>query len=261
LLKELVNICSSVNTEVSLYLDKDGLTARYPDPAHVQMLDLTIPPSAFGHYSVPEDTVLTLDIDLIKDFINIFPKGTARTTIYMVGLREKDGKKNITHLTHLSMLTMDLLKDKDRLVSIIPLCLGGDIPKAKWPSLTLPTVVVIDPVQLCEAVRYVRSISNNLVLIIEYRPGKMSLTSFNDRSEGGHMERCYTFEPPALDPENDVPARSVFPIDYFQSMAQAMAHTDSAIVHMSNDMPMVIEGTTRNGIVIKMALAPRIEKE
>ena len=70
ILKGLVGVISTLIDEVKFTIDKEGMSLKAVDPAHVAMVDLKINADAFESYEA-EETEIGLDLDKVKEVLKV----------------------------------------------------------------------------------------------------------------------------------------------------------------------------------------------
>src|SRR5512136_1095712 len=73
-LKELVDVVSTLVDEAKLNVGKDSVTVKAVDPAHVAMVDLSLDRGAFESFKA-EETELGLDMDKMKEILRLAKAG------------------------------------------------------------------------------------------------------------------------------------------------------------------------------------------
>ncbi|MBU0623660.1 MAG: DNA polymerase sliding clamp, partial [Candidatus Thermoplasmatota archaeon] len=70
ILKEVVNVVSTLVDEAKFCLNAEGLTLKAVDPAHIAMVDLTLGKDAFEEFKVDE-VEIGIDIDKLSQFLKL----------------------------------------------------------------------------------------------------------------------------------------------------------------------------------------------
>ena len=87
-LKEVVNVVSTLVDEAKFTVNADGLTVRAVDPAHIAMVDLTLGKEAFEEFKA-EDAEIGLDIDKLSQFLKLAKSDE------MVDLKHDEDKRRL----------------------------------------------------------------------------------------------------------------------------------------------------------------------
>ena len=66
LFNNLISVVSEFVTEATFSVEKEGLKLVAIDPANISMITLNILPSAFGEYTVSENTEITLNLESLR---------------------------------------------------------------------------------------------------------------------------------------------------------------------------------------------------
>ncbi len=247
-LNDIIEASSWLTDEVSLRFTKDGMWARFTDPAHVSMTELNLPKEKFAQYDFQGEAVLNIDMDAIKDMLRHVEKSEKVFSMRAIETpsRHEDG----TPIKYLA-ITVDSPFDSAGFVRYgVPL-LKDELPLPKYPALTLPTTVPLNMLLVYKAGRILESFTDHVVM--EYDTGVLSLSSEND-----HGNRCITM---AVDGGESPSVRSLFPMDYFMGFVRAHKNAKEATLNMGTDLPMVLMATMPSGLTVKAAIAPRIEND
>lgn len=248
-LNDIIEASSWLTDDVSLRFNKDGMWARFTDPAHVSMTELNLPKEKFAQYAFQGEAVLNIDMDAIKELLRHVEKSEKVFNMRTVETpsKHKDG----TPIKYLA-ITVDSPFDSAGCVHYgIPL-LKDELHLPKYPTLTLPATIPLNMPLVYKAAKILESFTDHVVL--EYDTGVLSLSSENDSGN-----RCITMDM-SLDVEAP-PARSLFPMDYFMGFVRAHKNAKEAVLNMGTDLPVVLMATMPSGLTAKAAIAPRIEND
>ena len=144
ILKEAVDVISTIADEGTLNLTKDGISTKITDSAHVAMLNLTLNKKAFEEYKADECS-LGIDIPKLKDVIKLAGPGE------IIEMQHDEDKNrlilNIVNITR----RMALLDTK-----------GMSEPKI--PSLTLPAFLTINTDEAKRGIKASEPVSDHVEL-------------------------------------------------------------------------------------------------
>lgn len=235
-IKEVINVVSTLVDEVKLKITKDKVTLKAVDPAHVAMVDLELKSSAFDEYSAT-DCELGLDIDKLKDVLKVSKPGD------VVSLTHDDGK---------NMLIVQL-QNITRKMSLVDTA-GMTDPKV--PNLNLPVKVVIKTSELLQGIKSAESISDHVALVA-------SPTEFEMICEGDTDSMSLRLPKDMLESlEAGSTVRSLFSLEYFGNMIKSIGSTEKVLLKLASDYPVMMEyNIANNEGHVKYLLAPRIENE
>ncbi len=235
-LKEMVDVVSTLVDEAKLNVGKDSITVKAVDPAHVAMVDLSLDRGAFESYKADE-TELGLDMDKMKEILRLAKAG------------------EVIALTH--------DEDKNRLVVNVgnttrrmALVDTAGMSDPKVPSLNLPAKLVVRTDELRQAIRASESVSDHIAL--KASPEGFEVVSEGDTDTVSHMVPKDLLE--ELQAKDAV--RSLFPLDYFSNMVKAISTANTVVLYLGTDYPVKMEFKIAGGKgEVKYLLAPRIESD
>lgn len=235
-LKEVVDVVSTLVDEAKFNAGKDGITVKAVDPAHVAMVDLFLGKDAFEEYQA-EDQELGIDIDKMKEVLKLARAGET--------------------------ISMDYDEDKNRLVMNVgnvtrkmALVDTAGMSDPKVPNLNLPVKLSLRAEELRQGIRASESVSDHVALI-------STPEGFEMVSEGDTDSVNLKLPKDLLESlECKEKARSLFPLDYFSSMVKAIGATSVVTMYLGTDYPVKMEFpiSDEKGHVSYL-LAPRIESE
>jgi len=246
-LSDITDASSWLTDEVSLRFNKEGVWARFTDPAHVSMTELTLPKDKFVEYEFIGEAFLNIPMDGIKDLLRHVERPEKVLHMRTVETQAKSkGGKPIKHLA----ITVDSPFDSGGFVHYgIPL-VRDVVPLPKYPKLSLQTTISLSIPLIYKAARVLEQFTDYVEL--EYDSGVLSLASDNDNGY-----RCITMPVGGEGPT----ARSLFPMEYFMGLIRAHKNAKDASLLMGNDHPMMLIATMPSGLMVKAAIAPRIEND
>jgi proliferating cell nuclear antigen len=235
-LREVVDVISTLVDEAKLNLSKDGLSVKAVDPAHVAMLDLSVGKDAFEEYSA-DDQEMGVDMDKFKEVLKLAKAG--------------------------DIISMDYDEEKNRLIMSVgnitrrmALVDTAGMSDPKAPNLNLPVKVTVRAEELRQGIRASESVSDHVALICS--PDGFEMTSEGDTDSVNLKLPKDLLE--SLDCKETV--RSLFPLDYFSNMVKAASSAGSITMFLGTDYPVKMEFRISDGKgEVHYLLAPRIESE
>ncbi len=235
-LREMVDVISTLVDEAKLNVGKDSVTIKAVDPAHVAMVDLSLDRGAFESYKA-EETELGLDMDKMKEILRLAKAGEVISIAH-------DEDKNRLVVT---------VGNTTRRMSLVDTA-GMSDPKV--PSLNLPAKVVVRTDELRQAIRASESVSDHIAL--KASPEGFEVVSEGDTDTVSHMVPKDLLE--ELSAKDAV--RSLFPLDYFSNMVKAISTAPTVALYLGTDYPVRMEFKIAGGKGdVRYLLAPRIESE
>ena len=235
-LKEMVDVVSTLVDEAKLNVGKDSVSVKAVDPAHVAMVDLSVDRGAFESYKA-EETELGLDMDKMKEILRLAKAGDVISIAH-------DEDKNRLVVT---------VGNTTRRMSLVDTA-GMSDPKV--PSLNLPAKLVVRTDELRQAIRASESVSDHIAL--KASPEGFEVVSEGDTDTVSHMVPKDLLE--ELQAKDAV--RSLFPLDYFSNMVKAISSANTVALYLGTDYPVRMEFKIAAGKGdVKFLLAPRIESD
>ncbi|HEV8596034.1 MAG TPA: proliferating cell nuclear antigen (pcna) [Thermoplasmata archaeon] len=235
-LKEVVDVVSTLVDEAKFNAGKDGLVVKAVDPAHVAMVDLTLDRAAFEAYKA-DDVELGLDLDKMKEVLKL-----SRSDETLAITHEEDKNRLVVHVGNIT-----------RRMSLVDTA-GMSDPKV--PNLNLPAKVKVRTEELRQGIRASESVSDHIALIA-------TPDGFEIMSEGDTDSANLRLPKDMLDElVCKEKVRSLFPLDYFSNMIKAIGTAQTVTMHMGSDYPVKMEFDIAGGKgQVRYLLAPRIESE
>ncbi|HEX9908848.1 MAG TPA: proliferating cell nuclear antigen (pcna) [Thermoplasmata archaeon] len=234
ILKEVVNVVSTLVDEAKFTVNGDGLTIRAVDPAHIAMVDLKLNKEAFDEFKA-EDAEIGLDIDKLSQFLK---------------LARADDSVDIKHDEDKRRLTI-VVGDITRRMSLIDTT-GMSDPKV--PSLNLPAKVTLRIDDLVQGIKASETVSDHLALVVSPEGFEMTCEGDLDQVQWKKLKKDLAeLEAPST-------VRSLFPLEYFANMLRAVPSGSDVTMHLGNDYPVKVEFKIAGGKgEVRYLLAPRIE--
>src|SRR5439155_1070956 len=170
-LKEVVDVVSTLVDEAKFNVGKDSITVKAVDPAHVAMVDLTLDRGAFEAYKADEGE-LGVDMDKMKEILRLAKGGETISFSH-------DEDKNRLVVT---------VGNTTRRMALVDTA-GMSDPKV--PSLNLPAKLVVRTDELRQAIRASESISDHIAL--KASPDGFEIVSEGDTDNVSHLVPTASF--------------------------------------------------------------------
>lgn len=233
-LKQIVDVVSTLVDEAKFNVDADGISLKAVDPAHVAMIELTIGKDAFENYE-GEETELGVDIEKLKEILKLAHAGDT------IRLEHNEDKNQL----------IIKIGDVTRRMSLVDTA-GMSDPKV--PNIELPTIMKLKAEELNYGIKASESVSDHIALVADD-------TYFEMSSEGDSDSVDFRLPKEKLiSLEAKGKVRSLFPLDYFSNMAKAISGGSEVKVNLGNNYPVKLEFDIAGGNGhVKYLLAPRVE--
>lgn len=237
-LREMVEIISTLVSEVKLTVSKDGIDVKAVDPSHVAMLVLKLNKGAFEEFT-GEPTEIGVDVEKLKEVLRLSKPGDILDLQY-------DGGKN--------RLVIKVGKLTRQMSVVDP----AGITDPKVPNVNPPGLAVVKMDELRQGIRGSESISDHVTLTLDPE-------SFTMHSEGetDHVDMKLAKGEEGLaklDVKESV--KSMYPLDFFSSMVKSITSAGDVTLHVGNEYPLKIEFSVASekgeG---RFLLAPRVEED
>ena len=235
-LKEVVDVISTLVDEAKLSATKKGISIKVVDPAHVAMIELNLGKAGFEEFKA-EDIELGVDIDKTKEVLRLAKPGD------MISMEHDPDRSRL--IFRVGNIT--------RRMSLVDTT-GMSDPKV--PNLNLPVKVVVKTEEIRQGIRASESVSDHIALVTT--PEGFEMISEGDTDSVNLKLGKELLE--ELDCKEET--RSLFPLDYFSNIIKTLSTASIITMHMGSDYPVKLEFTIANekGDVTYL-LAPRIESE
>ena len=235
-LREVVEVISTLVSEVKLSISKDGLDVKAVDPSHVAMLVLKLHKGAFEEFT-GEPTEIGVDVEKLKEVLRLSKPGDILDLQY-------DGGKNRL-VIHVGKVT--------RHMSVVD---PAGITDPKVPNVSPPGVVVVKMEELRQGIRGSESISDHVTLSLE--PDGFTMHS---EGETDHVDMKLPKDGLSRLEVKD-PVKSMYPLDFFSSMVKSITSAEEVTLHVGNEYPLKIEFAVAMGKGEgRFLLAPRVEED
>jgi proliferating cell nuclear antigen len=235
-LRELVEVVSTLVSEVKLSISKDGIEVKAVDPSHVAMLVLKLNSSVFEEFT-GEATEIGLDVEKLKEVLRLSKPGD------LLDLQFDGGKNRL--VVAVGKLT--------RHMSVVD---PAGLTDPKVPNVSPPGQVVVRMDELRQGIRGSESISDHVTL-------KLSPSGFTLQSEGETDRVDLQIPKDGLSKlETKEEVKSMYPLDFFSSMVKSITSSEEATLYVGNEYPLKIEFALASGKGEgRFLLAPRVEED
>jgi proliferating cell nuclear antigen len=245
LLRDSLDAVSSMITEATFEVSKDGLKLVAMDPASVAMVVLKILPSAFLEYSCKEESRMTISLGNLVTILK----------------RARGNDQIVFELTENKLKV--LMKGDFKRTFVIPL-IDSTATVQKVPELTFKSKVILSADALKDGIKDAQMISD--CVILEANPLSFMIKSFGDTSE---TDMVLTKDSPSLNTlsiagetsEANKTIKSKYSIDYIDKMLKGMRVADSITLQFSSDYPMKLDYTVVDKLQLSFILAPRVDTD
>ena len=233
-LRELVDVVSTLVSEVKLSVSKDGLEAKAVDPSHVAMLVLKLQKSVFEEFT-GEATEIGVDIEKLKEVLRLSKPGDILELQF-------DGKNR-------------LVASVGRVTRQMAVVDPAGITDPKVPNVSPPAMVTVKTEDVRQGIRGSESFTDHVTLTLE--PDAFTLHSEGDTDR---LDLRLPKETLArLEVKEAV--KSMYPLDFFSAMVKSIS-ADEATLHVGNEYPLKIEFAMGMGRGEgRYLLAPRVEED
>ncbi len=233
-LREVVEVVSTLVSEVKLGLSKDGLEAKAVDPSHVAMLVLKLQKAAFEEFT-GEPTEVGVDVEKLKEVLRLSKPGDLIDIQY-------DGKNR-------------LVASVGRVTRQMAIVDPAGITDPKVPNVSPPASVTVKTEDMRQGIRGSESFTDHVTLTLEPDAFTMHSEGDTDRLD----LRIPKDTLPKLDVKESV--KSMYPLDFFSAMVKSIAAEDTTL-HVGNEYPLKVEFAMSGGRGEgRYLLAPRVEED
>lgn len=260
MIKDIVNIASTMVDNVELRFTENRFIVQVVDPPHVAYMELIAEKDKFLIYevkpvnrtilrdkksvTVTEDSI-NIDLDIVRDIIR--GAGDATGNIPWIEIRSIESKEKNGFNMEIEVPIPNTTWGNNIIIS----CMSEAIRYNSYvANIQVPVDVVFKPEHLAKVVKAMESCSdyisiecNHFGMVEIYSVGDTKTISF----VFGQVENC----PP------EASYISHFPMDYFTNIIKACRGMEMMSMGVGTDMPMVLNGTTQDGLDVKIMLAHR----
>ncbi|HTW40297.1 MAG TPA: DNA polymerase sliding clamp [Thermoplasmata archaeon] len=233
-LREVVEVVSTLVSEVKLTISKDGLEAKAVDPSHVAMLVLKLNKGVFEEFT-GEQTELGVDIEKLKEVLRLSKPGDVIEFQF-------DGKNRL--VASLGRVT--------RQMAVVD---PAGITDPKVPNVNPPASVTVKTEDLRQGIRGSESFTDHVTLTLE-------ADAFTMHSEGETDQLDLRIAKENLSKlEVKETVKSMYPLDFFSAMVKSIGAEETTL-HVGNEYPLKVEFAMSGGRGEgRYLLAPRVEED
>lgn len=236
ILKGIVNVISTLIDEVKFTIDKDGMSLKAVDPAHVAMVDLKISSEAFESYEA-EDTEIGLDLDKVKEVLKLSGAGDS------ISMEQDE--------THGRLIFK--IGNITRRMTLVD---TSSITDVKVPNIDIGTVIEVSASELQKGIKAAENIADHITLTADPEAFELlcegDTDSVNLRLEKANLKTLVV----------DERVSSMFPLDYFSNLVKAISGDVLVTINLENDYPLKLKfGLADGKSEVNYLLAPRIESD
>ncbi len=237
-IKDSLEAISSLITEGSFKVSKEGIELIAMDPASVSMVIFKLLPSAFLDYECEKDDLMTLNI---TNFVSVLKRARTNDRIAFELTENK--------------LKIRMVGDFKREFSL-PLI---DTPpqSQKVPDLDFNSKIELFANVLQDGIKDASMVSD--CIMFETNQEKFTIKSFGETSETKLvLEKS---SPSMVSMEVSGDSSSKYSIDYLEKILKAAKSSDKINLNFSTDYPVKIECNKLDKYQLNFILAPRVDTE
>lgn len=236
ILKGLVNVISTLIDEVKFSINKEGMSLKAVDPAHVAMIDLKVNADAFESFEA-EDTEIGLDLDKVKEVLKLSSPGD------LISMEQDE--------THGRLIFK--IGNITRRMNLVDTASMSDV---KVPQLDLPSSIEVLASELQKGIKAAENISDHLTLTADSDSFELSCEgdtdSVNLRLDKSQLKGLSV----------DQRVSSMYPLDYFSNLVKAVSGDAVITINLADDFPLKLKFGLADGKgEVNYLLAPRIESD
>ena len=233
-LREIVEVVSTLVSEVKLSISKDGLEAKAVDPSHVAMLVLQLQKGVFEEFT-GEPTDIGVDVEKLKEVLRLAKPGDVIDLQF-------DGKNR-------------LVAGVGRLTRQMAVVDPAGITDPKVPNVNPPASVTVKTEDMRQGIRGSESFTDHVTLSLEPDGFTMHSEGDTDRLDLKIPKESLS----RLDVKDAV--KSMYPLDFFSAMVKSIAAEETTL-HVGNEYPLKVEFGMGSGRGEgRYLLAPRVEED
>ncbi len=234
IIREVVEVVSTLESEVKLTISKDGLEAKAVDPSHVAMLVLKLHKAVFEEFT-GESTELGVDVEKLKEVLRLSKPGDIIDFQF-------DGKNRL--VASLGRVT--------RQMAVVD---PAGITDPKVPNVSPPATVTVKTEELRQGIRGSESFTDHVTLTLDPEGFTMHSEGETDQLDLRIAKENLT----KLEVKEAV--KSMYPLDFFSAMVKSISAEETTL-HVGNEYPLKVEFAMSSGRGEgRYLLAPRVEED
>lgn len=239
--KNAVSLMKTVNEELTLRVDDEGIRALGMDPSHVAMIDLKIKPELFETFEKPAEEMITVNLAEFYKFLDRI---------------DKDERITIIHSMETAKLTIEARKGGRNRQFSLPVLepLDDEVPE---PKIFFKSEGRILTQSVDRGIRDADLVSEHMKIMLT--KDTMIFNAVGDMGSARNEWEKGSDELLELKSEED--SAATFTLSYLKDMCGQLKNlTDVVTLSLSNDMPLKIDAVPSNdpNVDITLYLAPCI---
>lgn len=268
-LKDFLNIASALVDEIVLEINKDGVSYRHVDPAHVAMCVANLSSKGFVEFNYNETAAVTkmfLNLEKVHDIYRFLRPSDIVTLSYPVfrtvklDASQNREKKDLSYNVEYVQIVYHGLNKRFKSSET----LAAGITDPKIPKINLPNSFQIKKSILDRIVQSCKDITDGMYIRCKENAVQMgSINGFDQGMEEEIFEELTASELEVIS-MTSTPTRSFYQLDYMTCLLKAIK-SPIVTVQQGQDYPVIMLFDIQCGQDIvgsgKYLLAPRIEND
>ncbi|MEM3676308.1 MAG: DNA polymerase sliding clamp, partial [Thermoplasmataceae archaeon] len=207
-LREIADLLNTVVTEAKFKLDKDGLSVKAVDPAHVAMVCIDVPRETFLEYQIDAEEEIALDVERLKSVLKL-----AGSTDQVIITKDKGKLKFDINTVSKSIALLD----------------NNSVTTPRVPQISSDSYVVISKSDLEKGLRAAEDVSDSIRLIL-------SGSEFRARSSSDSEESELVLPRDMLkDLKCKDQVKSSYPLEYLLKLVKSLTSADELKLSFKDD--------------------------
>lgn len=237
ILKDSIAIISDLVNEARFKVTKNAVEMVAMDPANVAMVIFKLLSSSFTEYDVPQDTVIAINLDSLKQIM----RRASQSDMLTLELEDKNRLKILLHgdTTRTFRIPLIELEEKEQ----------------KIPDLKFSVVVKTDSSILTNAIEDADIVAESVSFHAE--PKKLTIQAEGDLSKA-EIEIKQS-DNTIINMEGNAKIKSKYSIEYLKKMIAASKISGKVEVLFSQNYPLRLNFNAIDRASLSFILAPRVE--
>lgn len=224
-----------------MHVSDNGLMIRAMDPAHVAMIEFSIPREGFDIFDLEKETRIYVNLETVKKILRRSSKKDEIEIIYKppdlaIGLISPEGTERVFELTTLS---------------------PGAVEEPPELSLEFPVQASIVPQAFKSSYKILSEVGDFIELYAD--SDKLVISTQSELSEVKVEMTKESGLLTAYDFKADSPQRSRYSIDYFDKTSKLAMIAEGVDMYFGEGIPVMIKVSLPRGAWLKLYVAPREE--